>query len=273
MINNDKEFIKEANICTIINFIFTLTSYLLKKDILMSLSIFLFFVIFTIFYCYKKVHKKFITIENKKIDILPLIDPIKKEDHTLIPKHIIHKHIVANEEVTFLYYYEGICISKNGEDNIVFNIGAEEYIPFNELKCFAYDLKNDIHKEMKISPILIGDDGLSKKIKINFLHKLEYSDNFKILFVYSFPHCLKFGKDYISVYMSYYKKTIDVFINEIIFKDIKPLYVKVYDIHNKKAHYTETLKPNVSHNEYKYIHKINNCKGNTSIIYFINRER
>ena len=58
------------------------------------------------------------------------------------------------------------------ETAMEFSIDAECNIPFDLLDCGAYDLACDPDKAHAIRPILIGPDGISKKIAVPFLEPL-----------------------------------------------------------------------------------------------------
>jgi hypothetical protein len=51
---------------------------------------------------------------------------------------------------------------------------------FEELDCWAYDLRNDPERKNAIRPLLVGPPGISKKISVPFLKPLSKNERFKI---------------------------------------------------------------------------------------------
>ena len=61
--------------------------------------------------------------------------------------------------------YNGYCRAPH-ESAVEFSIDTDNHIPFDRLECYAYDLRNDPHRTHRIRPVLLGADGLSKKIAV-----------------------------------------------------------------------------------------------------------
>ena len=266
----DKNISRLANICTILGFLYGIFS----QNIF---AIILFFIIILIesgVYLYFKFRKHGLAIKKKKIELVTLLSPINKNDNTLALESIEHKSIIEREKAEFIYTYEGTCTATRGEECIVFNIGAEEYIPFKELKCYAYDLVNDKKKSHMIKPELVGDDGLTKKVKIKFIKKLKQYDHFKIEFVFVFPHCVKFGRDYVTFTTSYSKR-IHRLNNILIFKKSHPTMVELHKVSNDIIKYEKTIFPQ---NQQKNIHDVvykdfyEECPGKQVFVYFFDRD-
>ena len=74
-----------------------------------------------------------------------------------------------------------------------FSIDSDNNVPFDDLICFAYDLRRDPGMQHKIRPILIGNDGNSKKIATPFLAPLVAQEPFNLLLKCHLPGCMKTG--------------------------------------------------------------------------------
>lgn len=262
----DQNLSRLANICTICGFLCGVFSENILAIIICGII-----VLFQVgFYLYVKYYRNNKVIKHKKMELLTLLSPINKKDNIFLIKSAIHKCLIEGERAKFIYTYEGVCTVMKGEECIVFNIGAEEYIPFEKMECYAYDLINDANKVYAIKPELLGDDGLTKKIKIKFLKKLQLYEQFKIEFTFVFPHCVKWGRDYITFTTSY-SKQIHTLKNILVFKRVYPETVELYKIMNGEVRYERTICPQDKGDSLVYVDCYEECQGKQVFIYFFDR--
>jgi len=73
------------------------------------------------------------------------------------------------------------------EASMDFSIDSDNNVPFEQLKCFAHDLRHDPERRHPIRPILLGPDGISKKIAIPFLQPLRSGESFNIALTCELP--------------------------------------------------------------------------------------
>lgn len=265
----DEALTKLASICTIISTIYGICT----GNFVLTIIVLVIILLMIGYKFYRQRHSN-LSIKYKKIDFISLVKPIIKSDHTLAPEYIEHKCVIKGEEACFVYTYEGICCANSGEDSIIFNIGAEEFIPFEDLECYAYDLYNDPKRKNSIRPELVGDDGLSKKVKVKFLKRLQRYNRFKIEFTFIYPHCIKYGKDYV-LFFSSYKQNIQYLKNILYFIDDPPMFVELHKEKNNTLLYQKTIlkdKNESSNIKHTYIDIHESCSGTQTFLYFFERQ-
>ena len=186
------------------------------------------------FYNRKKLYKNnVLVIEGKAIDSLFIEQQQRKRTDTLLLKSARHKAIINENNLSLECQYRGICIDKEGESQYLMNIHGDNFVSFNLLNCYGYDLMNDDLRKTKIPAILKSSDGLSKKIAIPFNKRLKQFDEFSLEVHYTWPGCMHFGQDYYVSALSFKKSNIETYTVELVFKEIKPLWVRAYNSEGK----------------------------------------
>jgi len=71
------------------------------------------------------------------------------------------------------------------------------------MNCFAYDLRRDPGKVYKIRPILLGTDGISKKIAVPFFEPMTAMEPFSIVLHCDLLGCMKEGLEYYTSTLSF----------------------------------------------------------------------
>ena len=124
--------------------------------------------------------------------------------------------------------YSGYCRASH-EAAIEFSIDTDNHIPFERLDCFAYDLQHDPKRLHSIRPVLLGADGLSKKIAVPFLERLSAREPFSVCLTCTLPGCIKSGVEYYASTMSVAQERISTSTVRLIFLSERPEWLRVYE--------------------------------------------
>ena len=121
-----------------------------------------------------------IVIEGHSIDCLNIANLRRRVNRTLRLQEAHHTARIDGEDLKIEWIYSGHCRAKR-ESVMEFSIEAERTVPFDRLECVAYDLGHDPAMAHKIRPLLIGTDGVSKKISVPFLEPLRADQHFRVM--------------------------------------------------------------------------------------------
>jgi hypothetical protein len=110
-----------------------------------------------------------------------------------------------------------------------FSIDTDSNIPFDSLECCAYDLGRDLGREHQIRPILIGPDGISKKIAVPFLEPLAAQQPFSVLLKCALPGCMKAGLEYYTSTLSFGQDQVRRSTVRLVFIGACPEWLRVYE--------------------------------------------
>jgi hypothetical protein len=170
----------------------------------------------------------FVTVEGRTIDCLSLATLRRRMNRSLTIQHAEHDATIHGEDLTATWHYAGYCHGIS-ESSIEFSIDADSHIPFDDLACSAFDLVNDPRKEHPIRPILIGSDGISKKVAVPLLAPLGPGNQFEVLLTCELPGCMKAGIDYCTATVSFNQDRILDYSMKLIFADEQPGRVRAYE--------------------------------------------
>lgn len=169
-----------------------------------------------------------IKVGGRSIDSLNVASLRRRLDRSLVIQEAHHLAEIDGEDLATSWQYTGYCHA-NRESSIEFSVDTDNNVPFEGLKCFAYDLSNDPSKEHRIQPLLIGPDGISKKLAVPFLEPLIAQQPFSVLLACDLPGCMKGGMEYYTSTMSFDQDTVRHFSTRLIFRHSRPHWVRVYD--------------------------------------------
>jgi len=102
-------------------------------------------------------------------------------------------------------------------------------VPFEDLDCAAYDLRRDPDRLHKIRPILVGTDGISKKVSVPFLEPINPQEQFTVELVCALPGCMKAGVEYYTATLSMEQELIPRYSVRLIFEGGAPEWVRLYE--------------------------------------------
>ena len=143
-----------------------------------------------------------ITIEGQSIDSLNIANLRRRVNRTLRIQEADHVARIEGEDLKIEWTYSGYCRAKH-ESAMEFSIESEHTVSFDRLDCVAYDLGNDPSMAHEIRPLLIGSEGMSKKISVPFLEPLFAHQSFRMMLKCTLPECIKVGFGYYTATMSF----------------------------------------------------------------------
>lgn len=170
-----------------------------------------------------------IVIDGRSIGCLNLANLARRRNQTLVIQRVKHEIRISRTEMENLWTYSGYCRVEGGASVIEFSVDSEAYVPFDELECFAFDLKRDPIMKHKIFPKLLGPDGLSKKIEVPFARALKVNDQFSIFLYCRLPNSVAGGDDFYASTLSFKQPTVPDYEVELRFKTHLPDWVRVYE--------------------------------------------
>jgi hypothetical protein len=169
-----------------------------------------------------------VNIEGLNLDSLNVANLRRRLNSSLVVQRAFQLAKIDGRNLGLTWHYDGFCQSKR-ETTIEFSIDTENNIPFNELDCFAFDLQQDPERRHRIKPILIGSDGLSKKIALPFLKPLQFQQPFSVLLNCNLPGCVDTGVQYYTSSLSFAQRHIDRLAVHLVFVRRTPEWVRVYE--------------------------------------------
>lgn len=169
-----------------------------------------------------------IKIEGRSIDSLNLASLGRRLNRSLMIQEAEQVAKINGEDMTITWRYRGYCQASR-ETAIEFSIDMDNHVPFQFLDCFAYDLQHDPKRMHRIRPVLIGADGLSKKIAVPLLEPLSEKEPFSVLLTCTLPGCVKSGVEYYSSTLSVAQDRIQKSAVRIVFVNERPQWLRVYE--------------------------------------------
>jgi hypothetical protein len=169
-----------------------------------------------------------VKIEGQNIDSLNIANLRRRVNRSLVIQEADHVAAIESEELKVTWRYSGYC-KEDVETSIEFSIDSDNPIPFNQLDCFAYDLQRDPFMRHKIRPLLVGADGVSKKVAVPFLRPLRAGEPFGVLLECRLPGCMKAGLEYYTSTMSFAPQHLPRCSTRLIFTGDCPTWVRVYE--------------------------------------------
>lgn len=208
-----------------------------------------------------------ITIEGQSIDSLNVANLRRRVNRTLVIQEAHHTARLEGEDLTIEWSYAGYCRAKQ-ESAMEFSIESETPTSFDSLDCVAFDLGNDPAMTHKISPILIGSEGLTKKIAVPFLEPLRANQAFRVLLKCTLPRCITVGSGYYTSTLSFAQKRLQKYTVRLTFVGPAPTWVRVYECSSRQATLLKNLTPSrQEHGEHEYLDTIKNAKGQSARVY------
>ena len=169
-------------------------------------------------------------VAGRSLDSLNLASLRRRLNRTLFIQETHNTAVIDGENLTLSWRCVGYCRADR-ETSIEFSIDSDNNVPFDELNCFAYDLQNDPEKRHRIRPILIGPEGISKKIAVPFLAPLEAGQPFSVLLTCELPGCMTAGVDYYTATISFAQDQVSIYTARLTFLHDRPDWLRVYDFH------------------------------------------
>jgi hypothetical protein len=169
-----------------------------------------------------------IEIEGISIDTANAANLRRRVNRTLTIQTAVQTVTIDGPDLDMIWRYTGYCRADR-ETALEFSVDSSSSIPFSQLDCYAYDLKHDPDKKCKIQPILIGPDGISKKIAVPFLNPLAPHDAFEISLHCRLPGVYSPGIGYYTSSLSLDQDKVGRCKVELVFPRSRPAWVRVYE--------------------------------------------
>jgi hypothetical protein len=207
-------------------------------------------------------------IEGHSIDSLNIANLRRRVNRTFIVQNAHHTVRIEGEDMEVSWRYTGFCRT-NGVASMEFSVDSDEATPFAQMQCIAFDLASDPEMAHPIRPILIGTEGISKKISVPFLRTLSANEPFGVLLKCTLPRCVKVGFGYYTSTSSFGQSRVQRCTVHLIFVGSDPKWVRVYESSKKHSNrLLKTLAP--THAEAQgaeYIDVVDDRPGRSARIY------
>ena len=141
-------------------------------------------------------------IEGHSIDALNIGNLRRRVNRTLFVQEAQHTARIEGEDLEITWRYSGYCKAAS-ESAIEFTVNSENNTAFGRLNCIAYDLRHDPEMSRGIQPLLVGPEGLSKRILVPFMKPLATNQPFEVMLRCSLPRCIKAGFSYFASTLSF----------------------------------------------------------------------
>lgn len=209
-----------------------------------------------------------VSLKGYHLDSLNLANLRRRLNRSLFVQSAYHSARIDGRNLAISWRYDGYCQSARAS-SMEFSVDSDALIPFNELDCFAYDLEQDPACHHKIKPILVGNDGLSKKIEVPFSNALVSGQRFSVLLNCMLPGCLTPGIQYYTSTLSFEQKSVQRLAVHIIFIGEGPDWLRVYECNSKgQPELVSDLRPvKQDENSCEYIDVAENTPGQSVRIY------
>ena len=169
-----------------------------------------------------------VNIEGRGIDSLNIANLRRRLNRSLVIQEAHHVARIEGEDLRIDWQYSGYCRIAQ-ETAIEFSVDSDNNVPFADVECFGYDLQHDPGKKHRIRPILLGPDGISKKIAVPFLEPLAFQQPFSVLLECALPGCMRSGLEYYTSTLSFGQDQVRSCTVRLIFAGDRPEWVRAYE--------------------------------------------
>jgi hypothetical protein len=209
-----------------------------------------------------------IMIEGHSIDSLNIANLRRRVNRTFVIQEAIHTARIEGEDLEITWKYSGYCRAHR-ESAMEFSIDSDDSTPFDKLNCFAYDLGHDPEMSHQIRPLLVGTEGISKKISVPFLGPVEAHQSFGLLLKCTLPRCVNGGFGYYTSTLSFAQDRVRRSMVRLIFAGSVPSWVRVYEcLPQRRPVLVKTLAPFLLEpGLHEYVDEVKNREGNSARVY------
>jgi hypothetical protein len=169
-----------------------------------------------------------IEIEGHSIDSLNIANIKRFVNRTLVIQEAHHVAQIEGEDLEIAWRYSGYC-NVDRETVIDFSIDSDDSTPFEDLSCVAFDLVRDPDMVRPIRPLLLGSEGISRKLSVPFLEPLKVNDSFTVFLKCVLPQCVKAGFGYYTSTLSFAQDRVRRCEVRLIFAGPAPTWLRVYE--------------------------------------------
>lgn len=142
------------------------------------------------------------------------------------------------------------------------------------MHCVAYDLTYDPDKTHPIRPLLVGAEGVSKKISLPFREPLRRGEPFHIALRCTLPKCVTSGFGYYTATLSFAQDRVRRSTVRIVFVGAAPNWMRVYE---RLPHRAPTLIKSLTparheQGQCEYLDVIEDARGQSARVYALWRD-
>jgi len=167
-------------------------------------------------------------IEGHSIDALNIANLRRRVNRMLFVQTALQTARIEGENLEITWRYSGYCKAAS-ESAIEFTLNSESNTAFAKLNCIAYDLRDDPKMKHGIQPLLVGPEGLSKRISVPFLKPLAVNQPFEVMLKCTLPRCIKAGFSYYASTLSFGQDRVARCEVRLIFVGTAPAWLRVYE--------------------------------------------
>ena len=139
-----------------------------------------------------------------------------------------HTARIDGEDLEITWRYSGYCKAAR-ETAIDFSIDSDCSTASENLNCVAFDLVRDPVMNRPIRPLLVGSEGISRKLSVPFLEPLKTNESFAVRLESALPRCVKAGFGYYTSTLSFAQDRVRRCEVRLIFAASAPTWVRVYE--------------------------------------------
>jgi hypothetical protein len=212
-------------------------------------------------------------IEGRSIDSLNLANLKRRVNRTFVVQEACHTVQIEGEDMRLTWRYSGYCRAARAF-GMEFSIDSEAGTPFAALDCEAYDLGRDPEMTRKIRPLLIGTEGISKKISVPFLEPVEGNQPFGVLLSCTLPRCVRAGTGYYTSTLSFAQDRVQRCEVRLTFVGSAPSWVRVYEcMPPQSPRLVKSLSASTqAAHRTEYVDVVENTPGKSARVYLFHRD-
>lgn len=168
-----------------------------------------------------------IEIEGISIDAVNAANVRRRVNRSLTIQSAEQHVTIDGADLDMVWRYAGYCHAER-ETMLEFSVDSSTSIPFDQLDCYAFDLRRDPDRQHRIKPLLVGPDGISKKIAVPFLEPIGNNEPFDIALHCRLPGVYPPQLGYYTSSLSLDQKRVGRSAVHMKFVRNKPSWVRVY---------------------------------------------
>jgi hypothetical protein len=212
-------------------------------------------------------------IEGYSIDTLNIANLRRRLDRGFVVQEAEHTARIEGEDLKITWTYSGYC--RSGRTSAFdFSIDSGAVTAFDDLDCVAYDLGHDPDMVCAIRPLLVGPEGISKKISVPLLEPIDADQPFGVLLKCTLPRCVTAQIGYYTSTLSFAQDRVRRCTIRLEFLGVAPTWMRVYDCsHPRGPVLLKSLTPSRQEPELsEYIDVVDNVPGQSARVYMFWRD-
>jgi len=212
-------------------------------------------------------------IEGYSIDSLNMANLRRRFDRDFVVQEAAHTARIEGEDLKITWKYSGYCRTARASA-FDFSIDSGAGTSFDDLNCVAYDLGHDPDMVREIRPLLVGPEGISKKISVPLLEPLKAHQSFGVLLKCTLPRCVTTGTGYYTSTLSFAQDRVRRCTIRLEFVGVAPTWMRVYDCSHPRAPVLlKSLAPSRHEQDLsEYIDVVEDAPGRSARVYMFWRD-